>query len=178
MEAGDTKASGYKIAGEYRFYLGKENRYQAPHGVYIGPYVSYHDFKNNWEIKAEGDNGPQTGKTDARVQVINMGFQAGYQFLINNRWSVDMSFAGLSMSHYRVRMNLEGDFDIDESQINQDVLNALMNRFPLLEELVNEKSIDETGKLDSWGLGYRYQIGIGYAFGGGNKNKSNKKGNP
>jgi hypothetical protein len=25
VEAGDTKASGYKIAGEYRFYLGKEN---------------------------------------------------------------------------------------------------------------------------------------------------------
>jgi hypothetical protein len=177
VEGGASNASGYKMGGEYRFYLGRENRYKAPHGVYIGPYLTYHNFKNNMEVTVDGDTGPQKGKSDARIQVINLGFQAGYQFLINNRWSVDMSFSGLSMSHYRVRMNLESNFDLDESQINQDILNALMDRFPLLEELVNEKSIDETGKLDSWGFGYRYQIGVGYAFGGGNKNKANKKGN-
>lgn len=177
VEQGNAKASGYKMGAEYRFYLGRENKYKGPHGVYIGPYLVYHNFKNNMDLTVNGDTGPQYGKTDTRVQVINLGFQVGYQFLINNRWSVDMAFSGLSMSHYRVRMNLEGNFDIDESQINQDVLKALMDRFPLLEELVNEKSIDETGKLDSWGLGYRYQIGVGYAFGGGNKNKTNKKGN-
>jgi hypothetical protein len=72
---------------------------------------------------------------------------------------------------------LDGEFAIDGSQVNQDVLNALLDRFPLIEQLINDKNVDESGKVDSWGFGYRYQIGVGYAFGGGNKNKSNKKGN-
>ena len=36
-----TKNTGYSLTGDYRFYLPKENKDRPPHGVYIGPYVSY-----------------------------------------------------------------------------------------------------------------------------------------
>ncbi|KGO95434.1 hypothetical protein [Flavobacterium enshiense] len=32
--------SGYSIGAEYRFYLGDLNRYSAPRGVYLAPFVS------------------------------------------------------------------------------------------------------------------------------------------
>ena len=32
--------TGYTIGAEFRFYLPKENKYNAPHGIYIAPYVS------------------------------------------------------------------------------------------------------------------------------------------
>src|SRR4051794_35795429 len=35
----DRKRAGFKFGADYRFYLKKENKYRAPHGVYIGPYV-------------------------------------------------------------------------------------------------------------------------------------------
>src|SRR5450755_1214842 len=40
------KKSGYSIGAEYRFYLAKENKYAAPHGVYLAPFVSYYHFNN------------------------------------------------------------------------------------------------------------------------------------
>ncbi len=171
MEIDKTSGSGFKLAGDYRFYLPKENRYNGPHGVYIGPYLAYHNFKNNWGISIDGSSGPQTGTVDGRFEILNVGFQAGYQFLLGNRWVIDMSFIGASASYYRVRMNTTGNFDIDDSEINQDILDALIDRFPGLEDLMDDQALDKSGKLDNWGMGIRYQIHVGYAFGGGKKKK-------
>ena len=51
------KRTGFKVGGEYRFYLKKENKYQAPHGVYIGPYASYLNFNNERDLRITADNG-------------------------------------------------------------------------------------------------------------------------
>ena len=174
MKTSRKTGSGYKFAVDYRFYLGKENRYSAPHGVFIGPYLAYHQFKNSWDLTIQGSTGPQTGSIDGSFNVLNAGFQAGYQFLINNRWSVDMSFIGISFSNYRARMNVTGNFNLDDSEINQDLLDALVNKFPLIGDLVEEGEVDQSGKVDSWGFGYRYLINVGYAFGGGQEKKKPK----
>ena len=49
----DRNRNGFKIAGEYRFYLKKENKHLAPRGIYIGPYMAYHAFKNERVIEVE-----------------------------------------------------------------------------------------------------------------------------
>lgn len=167
-------AAGYKIALDYRFYLSKENKYGGPHGVYIGPYMALHNFKNAWDLSVEGNSGTQTGTADAKFQVMNLGFQAGYQFLINNRWTFDMSFIGASFSHYRVRMNVTGDFDLEDIEINQAILDKLTEKFPLIGDLVEDGSVDQSGKLDSWALGVRYMVHVGYAFGGSPKKGAKK----
>lgn len=171
MEIDKEAGTGFKLAGDYRFYLQKENRYNGPHGVFIGPYIAYHSFKNKWDISIDGSSGPQTGHVDGRFEILNVGFQAGYQFLLGNRWAIDMSFIGASLSYYRARMNTTGNFDIDDSEINQDILDALIERFPVLGDLMDDQSLDRSGKLDNWGMGIRYQIHVGYAFGGGKKKK-------
>src|SRR5689334_6653666 len=53
----EKSASGLVVGGEYRFYLKKENRFAAPHGVYIGPYVAYHNFKNSRDITLSYEDG-------------------------------------------------------------------------------------------------------------------------
>ncbi len=40
----DLKNNGFNVSADYRFYLAHENKYYAPHGVYIGPYASYKLF--------------------------------------------------------------------------------------------------------------------------------------
>ena len=37
--------SGYHISADYRFYLSKENKYDAPRGVYIAPFFAYNYFE-------------------------------------------------------------------------------------------------------------------------------------
>jgi hypothetical protein len=71
-------------------------------------------------------------------------------------------------------MDVTGNFDLDESQINQDLLDALTSKFPLFEDLITDGKVDETGTLDSWGFGYRYLVNVGYAFGGGSAKKKAK----
>ena len=53
----DNKRSGFVLGAEYRFYLAKENKFAAPHGVYLGPYMTYHQFSNNRDIEITNDDG-------------------------------------------------------------------------------------------------------------------------
>jgi len=167
-------ASGYKLGVDYRFYLAKENKYKSPHGVYIGPYLSYHNYDNSWNLSIKDDAGTQSGVVDGKFQIINVGFQAGYQFLINNRWSIDMTFLGASISHYRAKMNVEGNFDLSDAEINQALLDKIVEKFPLLGDLMTDGSVDQSGKLDNWAMGVRYLVNVGYAFGGSPKKSAPK----
>src|SRR5690349_5987071 len=45
----DNKSNGFNVSVDYRFYLGKENKYPAPRGAYIGPYYSYNTFTRDNE---------------------------------------------------------------------------------------------------------------------------------
>jgi hypothetical protein len=166
--------SGFKVAVDYRFYLAKENRYQAPHGVFIGPYIANHNFNNSWDVVIRGNSGPQTGTIDGKFNILNVGFQTGYQFLINNRWSIDMSFIGASYSHYRAVLDVNGDFDLGDTEISQELIEAISDKFPLLGDLIDDGNVDQSGKLNSWGFGLRYIVNVGYAFGGGNTKKKPK----
>ena len=161
------KRSGFKLGGEYRFYLKKENKYQAPHGVYIGPYTSYLNFNNERDLRVESDNGTVTDAfLKTNINVLNIGFQAGYQFVINDRFIIDMAFIGPSVSRYSAKFRLDGDFNVDEQhEYQNEILLALIDRFPLLDDLIEDKEVDSKGKMDTWSFGYRYQVLVGYRFG-------------
>ncbi|HYI77583.1 MAG TPA: DUF3575 domain-containing protein [Chryseolinea sp.] len=161
------KQNGFKVGGEYRFYLKKENKYQAPHGVYIGPYASYLNFNNERDLRITADDGTVYNTFfKSNINVLNIGFQAGYQFVINDRFSIDLAFIGPSISRYSAKFNLDGDFDIDdEYEYQNEILKALVDRFPLLDELIKDKEVDRNGKMDTWSFGYRYQVLVGYRFG-------------
>jgi hypothetical protein len=161
------KRTGFKIGGEYRFYLKKENKYQAPHGVYIGPYISYLNFHNERDLRITADDGSQIDAFfKSNINILNIGFQAGYQFVINDRFTIDLTFIGPSVSRYGADFQLDGNFDVDEEhEYQNEILVALIDRFPLLDDLIKDKEVDTSGKTSTWGYGYRYQIAFGYRFG-------------
>jgi hypothetical protein len=157
--------SGLKLGGEYRFYLAKENKYKAPRGVYIGPYVTYHDFNNERTIEVDNDGVPEQVKLKTSFNILNVGAQLGYQFVLGNRWTIDLIFIGPSLSNYKAKLNLDGTYDFDAEDIKNEIILALIDKFPLLEEVVDEKEASTSGRLDSWSFGYRYQFLLGYHFG-------------
>jgi uncharacterized protein DUF3575 len=161
------KRTGFKIGTEYRFYLKKENKFQAPHGVYIGPYISYLNFNNERDLRITSDDGTvYDAFFQSKINILNIGFQAGYQFVINDRFAIDLTFIGPSVSHYGANFKLEGNFDVDEEHEYQNqILQALVDRFPLLDDLIKDKEVDGSGKTGTWAYGYRYQVSFGYRFG-------------
>lgn len=163
----DLDRSGLKLGLEYRFYLAKENKFRAPHGVYIGPYVAYLGFNNERNFEATTESGEvKSGFLKTDLDVVNVGVQLGYQFVLNNRWTIDLVFIGPSISRYSAKMSVDGNFDIDEEELLQnEIIQRLVTKFPLLDDLIEDKTIEANGRLNSWSYGYRYQFLIGYHFG-------------
>jgi hypothetical protein len=164
----ETKKTGFVLGGEYRFYLKKENKYPAPHGVYIGPYTNYYLFSNDRNLTYTSSDGQTTTsallKTD--ISVLNIGAQVGYQFVIKNRWTIDLVIFGPSVAYYGMKLNLDGDFDLTEEEIlENEILAALTDRFPLIKDLLTDKDVKLQGTNSSWSAGFRYQLNVGYHFG-------------
>jgi hypothetical protein len=161
----DRDKSGYKFGGEYRFYLKKENKYPAPRGIYIGPYFIRHSFSNERVIEVDNNGTPEEAVLNSKFTVLNLGFQLGYQFVFNDRWAIDLILVGPSVSDYRYTLNLDGNFTFDKEDIQNEIILDLLDRFPLLDEVISEKEATRNGKLDTWAYGYRYQLHVGYRFG-------------
>lgn len=161
----ERQAKGFKAGGEYRFYLMKENKFGPPHGVYLGPYVSYLNFNNTRDIAVNHEGTIENASMTTKLNVLNLGFQLGYQFLINNRWTIDIIFIGPSFSNYKLDMTLDGNYNFNTEDIENAAVKKFIDRFPMLKDLINNKDVSSKGTIDSWAYGYRYQFLVGYHFG-------------
>jgi len=161
----DRSRTGNKFGGEYRFYLRKENKYLAPRGVYLGPYASFLGFKNERTITVNDDGTLEDVILNTKLNIFNVGFELGYQFVITNRWAIDLVFIGPSISHYLYTAELSGSYSFDKEDIQNEIILDLIDRFPFLDDVITEKEATTRGKLDSWSYGYRFQVHIGYHFG-------------
>ncbi len=159
--------TGYVIGGEYRFYLKKENKYTAPHGVYIGPYLNFFRFNNERTMSYTSSSGVTSQATlNSKFGVLNVGVQLGYQFVVKDRWTFDFIFIGPSLSNYNANISLDGNLDAaGENELRDKVVAALMDRFPLIKDLVGNEDVTVHGTSSKWAGGFRYQMNIGYRFG-------------
>ncbi len=162
------KASGLKVGAEYRFYLKKENKYPAPRGVFIGPYVSYHNYVNGRSFAIDNNGTVENVDLTTKLNIFNVGVQFGYQFVLNNRWAIDLSLIGPSISRYSFKAGLDGDYSFDPENITNEVVLKMMDRFPAFDKLVSGDEITANGKASTWSYGWRYQVQVGYRF---DKNK-------
>jgi len=161
----DLNRNGFRIGSEYRFYLKGENRHLAPHGTYIGPYVTYHDFYNKREIEVEVDGINEIAQFETDFGILNIGLQLGHQFIIKDRFTIDVITLGPAISHYYAKIKQKGDFTFDKDEVQSEILLKLLDRFPMLEEQLKDKEISSQGMFDSWSYGWRFQLNLGYYFG-------------
>jgi hypothetical protein len=160
--------TGYSIGAEYRFYLPKENKYSAPHGIYIAPYISYYNFGSNNTLTHTDTAGNKSSANLAmNIDLFNVGFELGYQFVIAKRFVVDAEMFGPSFTYYSFRANIDGELSgLDQNETLQAVLEALKKKFPLLEDLTSSKSVYKNGSATQKfpAVGFRYAVSIGYSF--------------
>ena len=155
-------SSGYTFGSEYRFYLAKENKYAAPHGVYLAPFVSYYHFNNQ---RTGNDTTNQDHVTlNATLGFLNIGGELGYQFVIKNRFVIDCILVGPAISSYYFNVKLEGSNSGNYNEQVQAILEALKDKYPLLKDLSSSSGISKNGISNFWSLGFRYAIHIGYRF--------------
>jgi len=158
------KKSGYSVTADYRFYLAKENKDPAPHGVYIGPYVGYYHFNSERSLQIGSSSNVVL---NSKFDVLSIGAQLGYQFVLGKkkRWTLDCIVIAPSLTNYRANLTLTGN--IDPAKIDGDlqkILEGVANRFPLVGDLLKNQTADFKGSANAWTAGFRYSMHLGFRF--------------
>ena len=64
----DVKNTGFNFSVDYRFYLKKENKFPAPHGLYIGPYYSFNQFNRDNRLDVKNTSGATVLTTNSKLK--------------------------------------------------------------------------------------------------------------
>lgn len=159
------KDKGYTLTGDYRFYLASENKYNAPRGLYIGPYVT-HVFmgrENTWTLDTDSFHGDV--KTDFKFNISAIGAQLGYQFILWKRVALDFVLLGPSVSWYSLEAKLDTNLEPeDESALYDKINEILTERFPGYSFAVDDVEFKKTGTANTTSFGYRYVVHLGFRF--------------
>ena len=160
-----THSKGFHISGDYRFYLKKENKYDSPHGLYIGPYASYNSFTRDYTLSANTQSFTGDMNADLSFRVASVGFQLGYQFIFWKRVSLDMVLFGPGLASYKLKAHLDTTLDPDaESELFQKINDALAEKIPGYDLVFKPGSFETTGSRNTTSFGYRYVIILGFRF--------------
>lgn len=158
---------GFHISGDYRFYLSKENKYEAPRGVYIGPYFAYNYFerKNSWTLTSTNGGNPNTAETKTSLSITSIGFEFGYQFIFWERLALDMILLGPGVAGYSLKASAGANLSEEDRQKLFDRLNdALADKFPGYTTVIDDGEFQKTGTAKTTTFGFRYMIMIGFRF--------------
>jgi hypothetical protein len=162
----DLKNSGFQVSADYRFYLSKENRYDVPHGVYIGPFYSYNGYKrdNSWNYKTStGTTSVASSQSDISIHVI--GAEMGYQFILWKRLALDMLLIGPGFGRYKIDATIQENLPPAQKEKFYEALKQLLEqKVPGMNYVLSDHEFDANGKLRTWNIGFRYIIHVGFLF--------------
>ncbi|MHC1778007.1 MAG: hypothetical protein AB9834_21580 [Lentimicrobium sp.] len=159
------KRAGINLAFDYRIYPFTRNRRPAPDGLYYGGYLSY--IGTTSESRGKLMDAPEDDniRLNARMNMINLGFELGYQFIFAKKFSLDLLMFGPSLSGYWGNLDLTGNLNSDLGEkIDEELAAKLKERYPALGYLFSDEDATfSTSKIviSSW---FRYSIQLGYHF--------------
>lgn len=161
----NTNEKGFHLSGEYRFYLSKENKYEAPRGVYIGPYYSYNHFSrsNDWLLNTSSFQG--NVNTNLALNINTIGAQLGYQFILWKRVSIDLVLLGPGLGIYKIKAGINTTLNAEQKELFFTRLNEyLKDKIPGYNLVIDEGEFKRNGSVKTTTFGFRYMVNIGFRF--------------
>ena len=163
----ESDRKGINASIDYRFYLAKENKFNAPHGLYIGPYYSYNRFEDDQQWMRHNSSGSNEVFSSSTFDINTFGFELGYQLFLWRRFTLDMVMVGPGLGFYKYKASFTGDVGLsaaNKEQLYEALKQRITQRFPGMNFVFSDKSFDADGVIKTSDVGYRYIIHIGYAF--------------
>jgi hypothetical protein len=160
-----TSDKGFTIAADYRFYLKKENRYDAPRGVYIGPYYAFNTFvrTNTWTMDTQ--NGPENLTTELHLNMNMIGGQLGYQFVIKRRIAIDLILLGPGVWFYNLHTDVTSSLSSeDAAKVVEKINEMLAEKLPGHEITIPTEDLQKSGSITTKTAGFRYLVHLGFRF--------------
>jgi len=90
----------------------------------------------------------------------------GYQFVFWKRVTLDLVLVGPGFANYKLHSTSSGVDLSDENrtQLQDAVEQLLTQKFPGMNYVFSEKTFDADGRINTWSVGYRYLMHIGFRF--------------
>lgn len=161
----ETNDKGFNLSVDYRFYLKKENKFQAPRGAYIGPYYAYNFFSRDitWDLLSDTYDGEVVTGTNVNAHFI--GAQLGYQFVFWNRLSVDIILMGPGLWHFNVKTGFDTNLsEEDETMVLEKLNEMLQENFPGSDLVFTGEGFEASKNTSTSSMGFRYMINLGFRF--------------
>jgi hypothetical protein len=153
---------------EYRFYINKKN---AARGFYIAPYLHYLNytgkFESNYTSKVSDLPVNIDGNLKTTMNIWGIGTQAGIQWRINKRISIDWGVAGLGIDRYvfGVEVNFKNIANMVD-KYSSDLQNVLGGASGFLARKLAFSVLDDqlSSSVPFWMLGWKSFLTVGIAF--------------
>lgn len=163
----ESKGSGFNLAADYRFYLKKENKHNAPHGLYIGPYFTFNQMNRTNHLKMDFTNG---GSVDFdlsnKLTLTALGFELGYQFLFyHDRIALDIITIGPSYGFYKYEGKLTTNLDAEsQKRLARAIEDYIQQKYPGASQIFKDNVFSLSDASFTSMYGYRMVIHLGYRF--------------
>jgi hypothetical protein len=159
------RVSGFNVTPQYRFYLSQ--RSYAPKGLYVAPYLRYYRLSFETDYQDDFDMASVGGSLRARYSTTGLGAQLGYQWIVNDLFTVDWYFLGLGLYLYGVGVeaHIEQARGVGLEEIRARI-DEQLSELPLvgngLDAEIEGQSI--RGSIALPFLGFRTGLSLGYRF--------------
>lgn len=159
----DTSEKGFHFSTDYRFYLKKLNRFDAPRGVYLAPYYTFNYLKrqNSWNL----DGYESEVFTNTSFNIHSLGVELGYQFVFWDRFALDLILIGPGVGFYKIKTEIGTTLSAaDEALLFEKINEIIADRIPGYDKLIEPGDYVKKGSANVVSAGYRYIIRVGYRF--------------
>lgn len=108
------------------------NKFKAPRGVYLAPFVSFFQFKTDRNIMHTNTAGEvSNANLTSKFNLTNIGGELGYQFVLWDRFIIDCVLFGPSVTVYKFNTKLDGHISgLEDNEVYQKVIEAIKDRKP------------------------------------------------
>lgn len=164
--ADQVSRGGIDIATDYRFYIRKRNKWPAPDGLYMGPYLAYYSLWHDATLNLiENNTIKNTVYYNANISLYSAGVQLGYQFVFKRHITIDLIMIGPSLTYYDLNMNLNFRYNIDpDDPFYHDLIEFVQQNDGFLSQFIKNQTFDASGTLKFAYYGFRYAVQVGYNF--------------
>jgi hypothetical protein len=163
--ASQENSKGFNVSVDYRFYLKKENKFDAPRGVYLGPYYAFNRFSRDltWDLNTVDFTGQVITYVNLTANLV--GVQLGYQFVLWNRVSIDMILMGPGAWFFNLKTDFNTTLPAEDEALLLEKLNGLIqDKFPGSDLVIQGGGFEAKRNTSTGTMGFRYMVNLGFRF--------------